>query len=298
MVCPPDRDVVSPATRRPAALALLAVIAALALLAVAVAGPAHAGSGGAVPDPEAADELVPPPGGFAAARAFTRTRRGRIAWAIVGSDGTVQGYGMRARFVTASVVKAMLLVAYLDRRARQGRALDARDRAVLEPMITHSDNGTATTAWRLVGDAGLRRVAQRAGMQDFVVGPTFIPSCRCSGRAWSRAQITALDQARFFHGMDALLPARHRGYARSLLAGITPSQRWGIPEMAEPEWIPYFKVGGRDTGLGRVVHQVARLEDDRGRSVSIAILTDGNPDRMYGIRTLRGIANALLWGSG
>ena len=49
---------------------------------------------------------------------------------------------------------------------------------------------------------------------------------------------------------------RHRAYAMRLLASITPSQRWGIGEVAPKGWKLYFK-GGWGYGTGLMDHERA-----------------------------------------
>jgi beta-lactamase class A len=88
------------------------------------------------------------------------------------------------------------------------------------------------------------------------------------------------------------VPARHRSYARYLLASIVASQRWGIPPEVPTGWKVFFK-GGWSTGTGRVTHQVARLEKG-GRRLSVAVMTEYNPSHEYGTRTIRGVATRLL----
>jgi hypothetical protein len=190
---------------------------------------------------------------------------------------------MHRRFVSASVVKAMLLVAYLNKLDRAHRPLDGRSRAILYPMIHVSDNSAATATWSRVGNARLYRLAHAAGMTDFsIVG------------IWARAQISAGDQAKFFFRMNELVPSQFRSYARSLLSGIAGYQRWGIPAIANPAgWRVYFKGGWRGTGLGQLVHQVARLEQGHTR-FAMAVMTDGDPSMGYGITTIQGVAARLL----
>jgi hypothetical protein len=58
-------------------------------------------------------------------------------------------------------------------------------------------------------------------------------------------------------------------------------------------WTVFFKGGWRGTVRGQLVHQVARLER-HGQTISIAVMTDGDPDIDYGIDTIRGVTSRLL----
>jgi hypothetical protein len=216
------------------------------------------------------------------ARAFAESRSGVVSFAVIDTSDSLHCYRCRARYTSASVVKAMLLVAYLVSLADENRALTASHHAQLEAMIRVSDNRSATEIYSHVGDAGIRRLAKQAGMRDFSV----------SG-GWATARITAADQARFFALIDKLLPTEYREYASELLSSIVASQAWGIPEVSRPAWNTLLKGGWRRTRRGELVHQVARLE--RGDAVmAIAVLTDANPREAYGRATIRGIARRLL----
>ncbi len=240
-------------------------------------GRGYAGSG-SLPDG------YPNPGAVSRAAVLLRSRIGRTAFAVLDSEGRLSGVHVHWRFVSASVVKAMLLVAYLWRLHDEGhRHIDGMSNSLLYPMINVSDNSAATQTWSIVGDSGLYRVARAAGMTDFSI----------SG-IWADAQISAADQARFFFGMDSLIPGGFDGYARYLLSTIAGYESWGIPAVARGHrYVVFFKGGWRGTGLGQLVHQVARLE--RGsRRLALAVMTDGDPSMGYGIATIEGVTGALL----
>ncbi len=226
----------------------------------------------------------PGPGAVAGATSYLGQRTGRTAFAVVDSEGRISGVNIHWTFPTASVVKAMLLTAYLRHLDAIGQhTIDSYSASFLYPMIHVSDNNAATTCWSIVGDAGLYSVAAAAGMTDFSV----------SG-LWGTALLSPADQAHFFFIMDSLIPREFVGYARFLLSTIEPSQSWGIPVIARPlGYRTFFKDGSEPTGLGQLVHQVDRLEG-HGRTFSIAVMTDGDPTMQYGIDTIQGVAAALL----
>jgi beta-lactamase class A len=72
------------------------------------------------------------------------------------------GHHRTWRFPSASLSKAMLLVAELRRIARVRGHLDPRTRALLAVMIRVSDNAAADAMYRRVGDPGLLEVAHAA----------------------------------------------------------------------------------------------------------------------------------------
>ncbi|MGZ4253233.1 MAG: hypothetical protein ACXVR2_08290 [Solirubrobacteraceae bacterium] len=79
-----------------------------------------------------------------------------------------------------------------------------------------------------------------------------------------------------------------------LLASISPSQRWGIGEVAPKGWKSYFK-GGWGSGTGLIDHQVALLVRGCAR-VSVAVLTMNDGSHAYGKETLKGMFARLLRG--
>jgi hypothetical protein len=218
---------------------------------------------------------------LAAARHYVAHRHCVCSFAVIDSAGRLRGFAPHRVYVTASVVKAMLLVSYLRKIGK--RAPNAAERGALGPMITVSDNRRASAVYRRVGDAALRRLARRAGMKRFSVFGD-----------WGSAHFSAEDQARFMLRFDRLVPKRNRSYARRLLASIVHRQRWGFARFSlKAGWKTFFKGGWRRTGRGQLVHEVALFQRG-GRRFSLAVLTDGNPSMAYGTRTLRGVAKRLF----
>jgi hypothetical protein len=218
-----------------------------------------------------------------AALSYAHSRNGDIAFAVR-TDHGFYAYRRDHQEWSASVLKAMLLVAYLNRRSVANRALNSYDRSLLYPMITRSDNNAATTVDHIVGDGSLSALARRVGMNRFV--PVSFP--------WGESRITASDQTKFFLHIDRFTDRRHRAYAMRLLASITPSQRWGIGEVAPRGWKLYFK-GGWGYGTGLIDHQVALLTRGCAR-LSVAVLTMYDGSHPYGKATLKGLFRRLLKG--
>jgi hypothetical protein len=218
----------------------------------------------------------------AAAARYVERRAGVESFALVDDRGRLHGYRLRMRAPSASLLKAMALVAYLNLPSVRGRALTDRDRGLLGPMIRRSDNAAAGTVLAAVGSRRLYRLAERADMLDFSF----------AWPIWGNSTTSSRDQARFFHRIDRLVPRRHRGYTLSVLASIVRPQRWGIPPARPPGWSIHFK-GGWGSGTGLVAHQSALLRRD-GRRIALSVLTRWNPSHAYGTTTIRGVAARLL----
>jgi Beta-lactamase enzyme family len=223
----------------------------------------------------------PPLARIRAAESYLAGRAGQTAFAVVDSHGRLAGRQVNQRFSSASVVKSLMLVAYLQMLARQHRPLDSASQALLYPMIHSSDNAAASSVLAIVGAEALDRVAREAGMQDYR---------RASGW-WALTQVSAGDLARFFLRQDGLIPGRFDAYARYLLSTIESGQSWGIPAVARPEFQVYFK-GGWLPEEG-VVNQAARLESRR-ITFAMALLSTANPSMAYGEQTIEGVTARLL----
>jgi zinc D-Ala-D-Ala dipeptidase len=238
----------------------------------------------ASPSPAAAQEpsAFPSKKAVRAVKAFV-SRRATSSFALVDSRGRLHGHQARRRYASGSIVKLMLLVAYL--RRLEGRMPPPADQKLLHTMIVLSGNKVASIVQGKVGTAALWEVARDAGMRDFSV----------SG-SWGSSLISAADQARFFRRFDRMIPAGTRDYARELMSSIDRRQRWGFPRPAlDLGFEAFFKIGWRATAAGRLVHAVGMFERD-GERVSLAVLTDGNPSHDFGTDTIRGAAERAFRG--
>jgi hypothetical protein len=260
--------------------AVVTAVVAVGLVVGAGTAPAHAAPATAQLAP-----AEPPPGwvpGVAEAAAFAATRAGAVSFSVRTPLQAWELFGDRQE-PSASIVKAMLLTAYLRRPSVSARPLTRTETRLLRPMIRSSDNIAATRVRDRIGNAALEQLARDAGMIRFATDPI-----------WGRARITAADQSRFFLALEGLLPPLHRATALRWLATIVPSQRWGVGRERPAGWRLYFK-GGWGSGTGAVDHQVALLALGSWR-VSIAVLTTGSPTHEYGNATLRGVFHRLLRG--
>jgi beta-lactamase class A len=186
-------------------------------------------------------------------------------------------------FVSASVIKVMLLTCFLNMKTLANEPLAATDRSELGAMIDYSDNHAADWVFYQVGEAHLYNLARRLGMRHFSVNGW-----------WTNAELTTNDQALLMSKLEQAIYPRYYTYARSLLSSIVSWQSWGIPQVARPRgWKVFFKGGWRGTASGQLVHQVARLESG-SRAMVICVMTDADPSQAYGEETIAGIAQRLL----
>jgi len=269
---------------RPPPFLVIAVVALVAAVPGAASKPVSAGIGeatlaGTHPDHYPWAKRV------SAAKRYAETRAGQISFAVVDEDGRLRGRQIDRVYYSASVVKAMFLVAYLRKPGVRERDLDSSDRRLLGPMIKRSDNETAFAVYNRVGERALLKLARKAGMKHFDPDST-----------WPLSEITASDQARFFYRIDRYVPRRHRRYAMRLLQRIVPEHRWGIPSVAPEGWAVHFKGGWLSWPRpGWIVNQVALLRDGR-RRLALGVLTLHSPGMAYGTETIEGVTKRLLRG--
>lgn len=145
------------------------------LVAALLAGPAagHAIAASATSAPGTAATPWTPD--VRAATSFAQ-RSGRVAFAVRTPTRAWQRGG-DGRFLAASVVKAMLMVAYLSRTDVRHRPLKRSERDLLSRMVRRSQNPPATLS-DVVGADGLQRLARRA-------------ECGTSSRSWASGAAAA-----------------------------------------------------------------------------------------------------------
>jgi len=240
-----------------------------------VEGPLGAPARGLGPIAEPEPVRRPTDADIQAARAFAKRREGDVSFAVTSTRGFVRGHRRTRVAPSASVSKALLLVAAL--RESDDAALPADLAALLEPMIRRSDNLAALAVQDRLGAEPLRRLADAASLQSLELNGTVF-----------EMGVTASDLARLFVRLHELLPQRHRAFAEEQLSGIEEDQRWGLPR-ALPERVVMFKGGWR----GSLVHQAGVVLVGQ-RRVGIAVLTTANPSQACGRATVEGITRRLL----
>ncbi len=268
-------------SRAVVAVAAPAIVAALIATGGAAAARARGSGGCTVPGTDRSiDQSYRPD--MRAAIAYAHTRAGDIAFAVRTAD---RFYAYRPDHVewSASMVKSMMLVAYLDEPWVADRTLNAHDGSLLWPMITQSDNDAADQVYEIIGPGALYSLAERVGMRSF-----------STQSIWGETHVTARGLTKFFLHIDSYVVPRHRGYAMAALSKIVPYERWGVGEVSPRGWKLYFK-GGWGSGTGLIDSQVALLRRGCSR-VSVAVLTMYDGSHAYGKATLRGLFARLLRG--
>jgi len=213
----------------PGAIVALALTAGLLLAAVAGSQTADLAAARAGPERKGACLA---PDRVAAAKRYAERRSGRISFAVRDECGRLAGSHRFRVHNSASVVKVMMMVGYLNLPDVRDRGLRKSERKLLGPLIKESSNDSANRLYEILGERRIEDVARRANMRHFETMPL-----------WGLSEITAGDQASFVQRLERYLPARHADYALGLMARVVDRQRWGMPRVKPQGWKIRLKGG-------------------------------------------------------
>ena len=186
----------------------------------------------------------------------------------------------------ASVAKVPLMLAVLQQGEQDERTLSRRDEALLKMMIHTSNNEAASILWQGAGGT----------VPDLLFQIDVWPGILVPG-GWGIWTGNAYGVAQVFREIVAgeSLSEDVRHGAMSLLAGVAPSQRWGV-SAGLPE-------GGASVGLkngwypakdGWLVHSAGYVVDAGGQpDYVIVILSAQNTTLADGIDLVEEIAASL-----
>ncbi|WP_084258312.1 hypothetical protein [Microtetraspora malaysiensis] len=138
------------------------------------------------------------------------------------------------RFRSASVVKVLIAIDYLERRKG---AIPAADAALLATMLRGSNDDAATALWRRGGQGKIvQRMARKVGLTDTAPPPAAKPGF------WGYTAISALDIARVYRYLLDTAQPRVRdavlGHLRQAQQCATDGfdQYFGIPRGVPRPW--------------------------------------------------------------
>jgi len=205
--------------------------------AVSPAAVGTAGSGGA------AGEGTARPGNAARAAESARPRppipRGVTPGYMVFDTATrkvTAQYRAHARYRSASVVKILIALDYLESRPR-GSRIPKRDLALLEPMLRSSHDDAATALWRRGGQGAIiKRMVRRLRLTDSAPPPADKPGF------WGYTAISAADIVKVYRYLLERADPAHRDFILGNLRKATKcgadgfDQYFGIPRAVPRPW--------------------------------------------------------------
>ncbi len=228
-----------------------------------------------------------------AVRAYLAQRAGDATIAVYdAATGTTWDLNPDRVQVTASIVKVDVMAAALSADQQSG-GIPPQQAALLAPMIEVSDNDAANAMWGAIGGApGLSAFDQVLGLQSTSPYPGPITS---DNLGWAYTTTTADDMVRVVNAFafpNAILNDSSRAYGLSLMHNVRADQVWGVPANAPPGSVA-LKTGFITPESGAQVNSIGYVSG-AGRNYVFAILTDGNPDEVYGEGTINAVASLIF----
>jgi len=183
------------------------------------------------PRPSAAPIASPSPGAFTqrplsdlSAPALTFARSRPPVWGaalVVPSRGVTYAENADEQVPTASVVKVLIMLTLLEQARADKRPVSDSELALLWPMITESDNDSASQLWEDVGRGqAVASYLRGIGIAGFTPDP---------GTSWGVCLVSARAMALALGGLldGRILDEPSRALALKLMDSVTPAQRWG-----------------------------------------------------------------------
>jgi beta-lactamase class A len=222
----------------------------------------------------------------------------RIARALHGTEATVgidvddSDEDFRCRyhqwrdFHSASVIKVITLGALLYQLQQEHEGISPEQAALATAMITESDNDAQDTLWNEVGMPALQAFLNAARMNHTLLGQDDF---------WGLTEVNAHDELRLLRLLithNTVLDAASRRYALTLMADVTPWQRWGVSAGAPAEMTVHLKNGWLPDPDLWDINSIGDFTY-RDLDYSIVILTSNDPDMAYGVDTVETVARLV-----
>ncbi|MEU8886646.1 serine hydrolase [Streptomyces sp. NPDC048442] len=255
------------------------------LLPVAAAGPATAAAPAVTCSSNKAGLAKKLQGDITAA---LRGRPGTVAVAVYEHSSrtycSLRGWNS---FDSASIVKVTVLATLMWDAQKTNRTVSARERGLVDAMITKSDNDATTALWKQLGVGKINAFLKAAGMAATKPG---------AGGYWGLTQVNAAEQSKLL-GLITLhnnvLTDGSRAYILDRMAHVVPAQRWGTPAGAPGKarvqvkngWLPRASQGWRVHSLGAFT--------GLGHDYTITVLSHGNKTMQQGVDTVQAVSRAV-----
>lgn len=203
------------------------------------------------------------------------------------------------QFVAASTIKLSILEKLLIDNQSKGISITDEQLGNAAPMITKSDNQTASILWNELGGA--------PSMQEFyrLLGTT--STIANTYGSWGVSLTTALDQLEVVKQIASpgpLLSENSATIAHKLLDEVIPEQRWGVPAGIPAEittrvkngWLDDKSAGNdfaeNDSWTNNSIGYVEGEMFGKKIKYAMAEYSSGNPDKESGDKLLSYLASA------
>ncbi len=227
------------------------------------------------------------------AAAFLETREEpRGAAVIVPGRATIYTHNGDELTPMASVAKVAIMVTVMDQAMRANRPLTEWEMSMLRPMITVSDNDSASALWEYIGGgAAVAETLRSMGLVNTVPNPM---------EAWGASRSTPKEVALLLSkiALGEILDKPNRELALSLMGQVDPNQTWGISAGVPTNQLLHADVAIKDgwnpTQGGWWVNSAGLVMPLGSQPMyALAILTRQQPSMEYGIATIEGVASRV-----
>ena len=196
------------------------------------------------------------------------------------------------KFHMASIAKVGIMLTVMDQASKAGRGLTDEELSDLRPMITVSDNETASILWnRIGGGQAVEDYLRSIGLNE--IDPNK-ESC------WGASYASAHDMALLFAklALGEILEEETRRIAFELLQQVDPSQTWGVIAAAPDERPEGTIVGVKDgwypADCGWWVNSAGMLLPGTDKpAYMMAVLTSEQSSWEYGIETIETVGQMV-----
>jgi len=221
-------------------------------------------------------------------RSYLATRPGAVSVALydrtTGMTVDVTN-STRTGWEMASTVKLDILTNLLTRTGESGQ-LPASQLRLARPMISVSDNASASALWRQAGGkSGMNAFFRALGMTSTI-----------ASSAWGLTKTTAYDQLRVLKAVSypgSGLSTNAMATATSLLGTVVASQRWGLTAGVPVGVTVEIKNGWLPYGGGWVINSLAHVHG-AGKDYIMAAYTRDSRTMATGVETISGLSR-LAW---
>jgi len=225
--------------------------------------------------------------------AYLEGREGPAGVAVaVPSSGAVYTWNGHEKFHMASIAKVGIMLAVMDQASKADRQLTEEELSYLRPMITVSDNETASILWNRIGGG--------QAVEDYLrsIGLTEVDPNKetCWGASYASAHDMALLFAKL--ALGEILDDETRRVAIDLLQQVDPSQTWGVIAAAPDERPDGTIVGVKDgwypADCGWWVNSAGMLLPATDKpAYTMAVLTGQQSSWEYGIETIESVGRMV-----
>jgi beta-lactamase class A len=223
---------------------------------------------------------------------YMATRSG-VAGLVLRDNRNGQYYAWRPRTQQShSTIKVLILVATLRVAQERGLQLTSTQKTLASRMIRTSDNPSTDTLIRQIGAVTCQRVAGQLGMRDTrVLGGTVFRSPNW----WGHSTTTTFNLVQLMNSLayGSYLTADRRAYARSLMAGVTSTQDWGLGDGSPSDMRVELKNGWGPRSDGYRLNGVGHVSG-RGRSYQLAFLSRTAAGYSYGQDTVNRLCRIVF----